>query len=60
MDECMHSLTCTQARGVYEGSYWDLLADCEDLSSSLAKITRAPRPLDDPTLVMPPQPELPS
>eukprot|EP00878_Enallax_costatus_P026589 GHUV01028540.1.p1 GENE.GHUV01028540.1~~GHUV01028540.1.p1 ORF type:complete len:144 (+),score=49.83 GHUV01028540.1:880-1311(+) len=47
------------SHGVYEGSYWQLLGDLSELEDMLSRMTRAPALLQEPTLELPPQPELP-
>lgn len=47
------------SHGVYEGSYWQLLGDLSELEDMLSRMIRAPALLDEPTLELPPQPELP-
>lgn len=47
------------SHGVYEGSYWQLLGDLTELEDMLSRMTRAPALLQEPVLVLPPQPELP-
>ncbi|GFR44718.1 hypothetical protein Agub_g6041 [Astrephomene gubernaculifera] len=48
------------AHGVYEGSYWELMGDCDELADMLRKMSKAPALQDEPTLELPPPPELPS
>lgn len=47
------------AHGVYEGSYWQLIADAEELRAMLLKLARAPAMLPMPKLVQPLPLELP-
>lgn len=46
------------ARGVYEGSYWELIGDCDQMIEMLRAMSKAPSLMDEPTLELPPQ-ELP-
>lgn len=48
------------AHGVYEGSYWQLLADAEELKAMLTRMAKAPPLMAEPVLVLPPPLELPS
>lgn len=48
------------AHGVYEGSYWQLLADAEELKAMLTRMAKAPPLMAEPALVLPPPLELPS
>lgn len=48
-----------QAHGVYEGSYWQLLGDVEQLEEMLSKQVHGPALLEEPTLQLPPAPQLP-
>lgn len=48
-----------QAYGVYEGSYWELLANLNELSDILKRMSFAPKLLEEPVLILPEQPELP-
>jgi hypothetical protein len=45
---------------VYEGSYWALLGDCEELLDTLKLLAKAPPLLEEPPLLLPPYPDLPS
>lgn len=47
---------CTRVHGVYEGSYWRLLADATDLKTALARLASAPQELPVPELSLPQQP----
>lgn len=47
------------SHGVYEGNYWQLLGDMSELEDMLARMTRAPVLLQEPSLELPPQPDLP-
>ncbi|GLC39630.1 hypothetical protein PLESTM_000919800 [Pleodorina starrii] len=49
-----------RAHGVYEGSYWELMGDCDELAEMLRKLSKAPALLDEPPLELPPPPELPA
>ncbi|EFJ42702.1 hypothetical protein VOLCADRAFT_97128 [Volvox carteri f. nagariensis] len=49
-----------RAHGVYEGSYWELMGDCDELAEMLRKLSKAPALLEEPPLELPPPPELPS
>ncbi|GIM02641.1 hypothetical protein Vretimale_7428, partial [Volvox reticuliferus] len=49
-----------RAHGVYEGSYWELMGDCEELAEMLRKLSKAPALLEEPPLELPPPPELPA
>lgn len=57
------SLTCPcsppQAHGVYEGSYWELIGDADEMIEMLRKMAKAPPLLEEPTLDMPSAPDLP-
>jgi hypothetical protein len=44
---------------VYEGSYWQLLGDLEEIEAMLSRMTHAPSLLDEPELQLPPEPDLP-
>jgi hypothetical protein len=44
---------------VYEGSYWQLLGDLEEIEAMLSRMTRTPSLLDEPQLQLPPEPDLP-
>ncbi|KAG2495930.1 hypothetical protein HYH03_005861 [Edaphochlamys debaryana] len=48
-----------RAHGCYEGSYWELLGDCEELAELLRKLSKAPQLLEEAPLELPPPPELP-
>jgi hypothetical protein len=48
-----------QSHGVYEGSYWQLLGDLEEIEAMLSRMTRAPSLFDEPELQLPPEPDLP-
>lgn len=50
---------CKLSHGVYEGNYWQLLGDLAELEDMLGRMTRAPVLLQEPTLELPQQPELP-
>ncbi|MEW5317598.1 MAG: hypothetical protein WDW38_008883 [Sanguina aurantia] len=39
------------ALGVYEGSYWALIGDCEDMTAMLRGLARAPALMDEPVLL---------
>lgn len=49
-----------QAHGVYEGTYWDLLANIGELTEALTQMAVGPTVLEEPVLQMPPYPTLPS
>ncbi|KXZ50585.1 hypothetical protein GPECTOR_16g760 [Gonium pectorale] len=49
-----------RAHGVYEGSYWELIGDCDELAEMLRKMSKAPALLDEPPMELPPPPELPA
>lgn len=44
---------------MYEGSYWDLMKQCEDMQEYLEPIAQVPPFLDEPVLNLPPKPDLP-
>ena len=48
-----------QAHGVYEGAYWDLLGDSEEMIDMLKKLAKAPPLLEEPPLELPPPADLP-
>ena len=48
------------AHGVYEGSYWQLLQDCDELHAALAELAVAPPLARVPPLRVPAQPEAPA
>jgi hypothetical protein len=48
-----------KAHGVYEGSYWDLMGDADELQEMLRRLSKAPALLEEPPLDLPPPPELP-
>lgn len=45
-----------QAHGVYEGSYWTLLAELSQLEATLQRMTKAPPLIAEPVLQLPPSP----
>uniref|UniRef100_A0A7S3VL70 Uncharacterized protein n=1 Tax=Dunaliella tertiolecta TaxID=3047 RepID=A0A7S3VL70_DUNTE len=47
------------ARGVYEGSYWELIGDCEELAEMLRSMSQAPPLMEEAPLELPEQAELP-
>jgi len=47
------------ARGVYEGSYWELIGDCEDMAEMLRSMSQAPPLMEEVPLQLPEQAELP-
>ena len=47
---------CVRIHGVYEGSYWRLLADVTELRTTLARLAAAPPELPLPILTLPQQP----
>ncbi|GAX82053.1 hypothetical protein CEUSTIGMA_g9481.t1 [Chlamydomonas eustigma] len=47
------------AHGVYEGSYWELIGDADEMIEMLRKMARAPVLLEEPPLVVPEGPDLP-
>ena len=49
-----------QAQGVYEGTYWDLLANIGELTEALTQMAVGPTVLEEPVLQLPPSPTLPS
>ena len=49
-----------QAHGVYEGTYWDLLANIGELTEALTQMAVGPTVLEEPVLQLPPSPTLPS
>jgi hypothetical protein len=49
-----------QAYGVYEGSYWELLRDLQELGDILKSMSTAPALMDEPVLALPPDPCLPT
>ncbi len=46
----------TQLHGVYEGSYWQLLADVDELAAMLEAMAKGPPLLPEPPLLLPPAP----
>ena len=48
-----------QAHGVYEGSYWELMGDSDEMMEMLRKMARAPPLLEQPALDLPASPDLP-
>ncbi|KAF6255522.1 hypothetical protein COO60DRAFT_203539 [Scenedesmus sp. NREL 46B-D3] len=54
-----HDQLAKLSHGVYEGSYWQLLGDLGEIEAMLSRMTRAPSLLDEPTLQLPPEPDLP-
>ncbi len=44
---------------MYEGSYWELMGDCDELMDMLRKMSKAPALLEEPPLELPPPPALP-
>ncbi len=47
------------AHGVYEGNYWELIGDADEMIDMLRKMARAPALLDEPVLSIPAGPDLP-
>jgi hypothetical protein len=47
-----------QLQGVYEGSYWQLLADVDELAAMLRAMAAGPPLLPEPQLLLPPLPNL--
>lgn len=45
---------------MYEGSYWDLLRDCNELTDMLRGMCCMPSLIDEPELKLPVGPNLPS
>ncbi|KAG1678269.1 hypothetical protein FOA52_013890 [Chlamydomonas sp. UWO 241] len=48
------------ARGVYEGSYWELVGDADEMLDMLRKMAKAPPLLEEPPLELPEHATLPS
>lgn len=48
-----------QAHGVYEGSYWELIGDCDEMMEMLRKLSKAPALMEEPSLDLPAAPDLP-
>jgi hypothetical protein len=53
------SYASSQALGVYEGSYWELMGDLEAMEAMLRKMAEAPPLLEEPVLALPGAAELP-
>ncbi|KAL3162911.1 hypothetical protein ABBQ32_009353 [Trebouxia sp. C0010 RCD-2024] len=49
-----------RAHGVYEGTYWDLLANVGELTEALTQMAVGPAVLEEPALKLPAAPTLPS
>ena len=49
-----------QAHGVYEGTYWDLLGNLNELMLALSQMAVGPAVLAEPLLVLPLPPVLPA
>ena len=49
----------SQAHGVYEGSYWELMGDCDEIIEMLKKLSKAPALVEETPLDLPETPELP-
>ncbi|KAL0050091.1 hypothetical protein WJX82_004313 [Trebouxia sp. C0006] len=49
-----------RAHGVYEGTYWDLLANIGELTEALTQMAVGPTVLEEPVLQLPPSSTLPS
>ncbi len=47
------------AHGVYEGAYWELLGDCQELEAMLRKMAEAPSLMEEPALELPADADLP-
>ncbi len=45
---------------MYEGTYWDLLANIGELTEALTQMAVGPTVLEEPVLQLPPSPTLPS
>jgi hypothetical protein len=45
---------------VYEGSYWELMGDCDQLEAMLRKMAEAPQLLEEPALQLPDAADLPA
>ena len=57
----MQGLICwLQAHGVYEGTYWELLANIGELTEALTQMAVGPAVLEEPVLKLPAAPTLPS
>lgn len=54
-----HLVKWLQAHGVYEGTYWDLLANIGELTEALTQMAVGPTVLEEPVLQLPPSPTLP-
>ena len=52
--------TCSQAHGVYEGTYWDLLSNLNELMQALSQMAVGPAVLEEPELQLLPSPALPA
>eukprot|EP00798_Chlamydomonas_sp_ICE-L_P032321 gene32321-16892_t len=48
-----------KANGVYEGTYWELMGDCDEMIEMLKKMSKAPPLMDEPTLELPESADLP-
>ena len=48
-----------KAHGVYEGSYWELIGDCDEMAEMLRKLAKAPPLIEEPCLNLPSSPDLP-
>ena len=53
-------LQLLQAHGVYEGTYWELLANIGELTEALTQMAVGPAVLEEPILRLPAAPTLPS
>lgn len=56
----LYTLSYLQAHGVYEGTYWDLLANLSELTEALTQMAVGPTVLEEPALQLPASPVLPS
>ncbi|WIA16292.1 hypothetical protein OEZ85_012995 [Tetradesmus obliquus] len=54
-----HDQMAKLSHGVYEGSYWQLLGDLEEIEAMLSRMTQAPSLLEEPELQLPPELDLP-
>ncbi len=44
---------------MYEGSYWELMGDCDQMMEMLKKMSKHPPLLEEPALDLPEAPEVP-
>lgn len=47
------------AHGVYEGRYWELIGDCDEMIEMLKKLAQAPPLEEEPTMQLPDHADLP-